>query len=225
MEAPQAEYHQTKFEEGGTAMSRSEELTYMRETDTKIAAAFDAAWLLKAALQTERKSLAKYQRLAKQSYLSSTQKARYEGWIKQVEERITELEPKVSAAWADATNLNGALYGGWPRFFHVIHLHRTTHCSSFRPTTRIGWVPALSGLTEAEAVAEHGTSLCTKCFPSAPVELTQDRVDPDVCPSSGKSIARPASARSYSRSVYVTCPTCNQIVQRTSTGLIRKHKR
>ena len=35
---------------------------------------------------------------------------------------------------------------------------------------RYGWLPKLSGMTEAEAVEEHGPALCSVCFPSAPVE-------------------------------------------------------
>lgn len=36
-------------------------------------------------------------------------------------------------------------------------------------TTTFGWLPALSGQTETEAVGEFGSVLCSVCFPSAPV--------------------------------------------------------
>lgn len=68
--------------------------------------------------------------------------------------------------------------GKWNRFFLVEggHIHSSTGCSSLRPTTRIGWLPELSGETEAEAVEMYGSVLCSKCFPSAPVEHTLGRV-------------------------------------------------
>ena len=64
----------------------------------------------------------------------------------------------------------------WSRFFLVTnsngHIHSSTSCSTCRWTTDFRWLPTLSGLTEAEAVAEHGEILCSVCFPSAPVEWT-----------------------------------------------------
>jgi hypothetical protein len=66
-------------------------------------------------------------------------------------------------------------YKGWSRFFDVAggHIHSTRSCSSCNKRgkiTQFGWVPELSGLTEAEAVEMLGSRLCTVCFPSAPVE-------------------------------------------------------
>lgn len=66
-------------------------------------------------------------------------------------------------------------YAGWSRFFLVPagHIHSSMDCSSCnrgRNATMFSWLPELSGLTEADAVAAHGAHLCTVCFPSAPVE-------------------------------------------------------
>lgn len=65
--------------------------------------------------------------------------------------------------------------GGWTRFFYVRggHIHATlsTSCNRQHDTDQ-GWNPELSGKTEAEAVAELGPNLCTKCFPTAPVAWT-----------------------------------------------------
>jgi hypothetical protein len=69
-----------------------------------------------------------------------------------------------------------ATYTGWSRFFLVTsspgHVHSSMSCSTCYPTTRFGWMPELSGHTEAEAVDELGPTLCTVCFPSAPVDWT-----------------------------------------------------
>src|SRR6185369_10664798 len=52
------------------------------------------------------------------------------------------------------------------------HIHSSMRCSTCRFDTEFGWLPTLSGLTEAEAVAAHGAILCTVCYPTAPVEWT-----------------------------------------------------
>lgn len=66
--------------------------------------------------------------------------------------------------------------GGWSRFFLVTnvngHIHSSMACSTCFPTTEFAWLPTLSGLTEADAVAEQGEILCSVCFPSAPVAWT-----------------------------------------------------
>lgn len=65
-------------------------------------------------------------------------------------------------------------YTGWSRFFLVTsskgHIHSSMTCRTCRDTTRYGWLPELSGQSEAEAVEAHGPALCTVCYPSAPVE-------------------------------------------------------
>jgi len=114
-------------------------------------------------------------------------------------------------------------YKGWNRFFLVQHIHNTQHCSSFRPTTRVGWLPDVSGLTEAEAVAAHGETLCTICFPSAPTELTTKKVDETKC--GGYPDRDQPSRRGYYSGNWATCTDCGQRVTLTSTGKLRTHKK
>lgn len=116
---------------------------------------------------------------------------------------------------------------GWARFFLVLggHIHADMSCHTCYPTTQFGWLPALSGLTEADAVAEHGTILCSVCFPSAPVAWTvgaQSKDDPDRCPGSGQR-ATNLNFRFYQPRG--NCPKCGAAVTPTSTGRTRKHKR
>lgn len=115
--------------------------------------------------------------------------------------------------------------GRWSRFFVVAggHIHRSRSCHTLRPTTRLGWLPKLSGESEAEAVAAHGANLCSRCFPSAPVEWTTKAprvADPDACGGSGKYV--PNATRRY-RSAWGYCPTCGARVTVTTTGIARKH--
>lgn len=113
----------------------------------------------------------------------------------------------------------------WSRFFLVTggHVHASTGCHTIRMTTDVGWLPALSGLTEKDAVDAHGTILCTHCFPSAPVEWTVGKpADPNTCPGSGKGYAEGSLTRGYSR--YGKCQVCETTQSVTSIGAIRKHK-
>ncbi|QFP94828.1 hypothetical protein SEA_MARSHAWN_42 [Mycobacterium phage Marshawn] len=119
-----------------------------------------------------------------------------------------------------------ANYKGWQRFFLVPdgHIHATRACSSLRITTKIGWLPELSGETEAEAVAAHGAMLCTKCFPSAPVEYTRGLDAPaDQCEGSGGRYVEGTLNRRY-RSAYGECGGCHTVQTVTQYGVMRKHK-
>ncbi len=88
---------------------------------------------------------------------------------KRAESRATldDLEAKI----ADLEEIYAARR--WSRFFLVTsstgHVHASMHCQTCRWSTTFGWLPDLSGKTEADAVAELGTVLCSVCFPSAPV--------------------------------------------------------
>jgi hypothetical protein len=120
--------------------------------------------------------------------------------------------------------------GCWNRFFMVPggHIHATMNCPTcnkgLEPTT-FGWLPQLSGLTEAEAVAAHGAILCTVCFPSAPTEWTNGlevaaaAKKADQCPGSGQYVKT-----TNWQARYATCPECNSTQSRTSTGKLRAHK-
>jgi hypothetical protein len=117
----------------------------------------------------------------------------------------------------------------WTRFFLVSnsggHIHSSMHCSTCYPTTRYGWLPNLSGLTEAEAVAAHGAILCTVCYPSAPVEYT-DRRDPSACSGSGQYFDRDQPHRTgYYSGNWATCPGCGTRQTVSKIGKIRKHKK
>lgn len=74
-------------------------------------------------------------------------------------------------------------YEGWSRFFLVTnnngHIHSSMNCRTCFHDTAFNWLPTLSGLTEADAVAEHGEILCSVCFPTAPVEWTNGTSNKD----------------------------------------------
>lgn len=82
----------------------------------------------------------------------------------------------------------------WSRFFLVRasngHIHSSMDCTTCFTTTQFGWLPALSGLTEADAVADQGEILCSICFPSAPVAWTSGTSRADQAAKAERAAAK-----------------------------------
>jgi hypothetical protein len=151
--------------------------------------------------------------------------------IRNAVEKLEAAQAKIDST-REAIHPLQAIYNDhrWSRFFLVTssaggHIHSSTACSTTRIFTTFGWLPELSGLTEADAVAEHGTILCSVCYPSAPVEWTRGNekpVDPNRCPGSGTHDHDSSGLRYYSpRAVCSHCKTTQSV---TSTGKLRQHK-
>jgi hypothetical protein len=115
----------------------------------------------------------------------------------------------------------------WSRFFLVQntggHIHRTMSCATCYPTTSFGWLPDLSGMTEADAVAAHGPLLCSVCYPSAPVEWTLGKPKSPRCDGAGRDADRSTVTRHGMR-VYGDCRECGVRGQLTPNGFVRAHK-
>lgn len=123
----------------------------------------------------------------------------------------------------------------WSRFFVVRnnngHIHSNRECSTCFPTTSWGWLPNLSGKTEADAVYSEGPNLCSICFPSAPVEWTQgDKgLKPEHClgsegsPVEGTVIDRTRYA--VNNGFYGDCPVCGKRAVKLKAGSkLSRHK-
>lgn len=209
-------------------MNRTAEIAKAREIDTMIAAEWAKYWevankITTMVKQTDQldKSIRYYVQRGLQIRASQDQARR-----DVLERKIAELNPIANELREAAVQMDKDLYGGWNRFFLVHHIHSSMHCSSFRPTTRVGWLPQTSGLTEAEAVAIEGETLCTICFPTAPTELTTKKVDPDLCTGSGKyhSTEHLTGRENAYTSPSGYCPDCLRWNTLTKTGAMRKHK-
>lgn len=115
----------------------------------------------------------------------------------------------------------------WSRFFLVLnsngHIHKDMSCHTCTFKTKYGWLPELSGKTEADAVVEKGTILCSVCFPTAPVEWTIGKVvdRSNECPGSKKS-ASMSPKRGFKSCM---CPDCGKWVAVTGAYAIRSHKK
>lgn len=117
----------------------------------------------------------------------------------------------------------------WTRYVGVVggHVHRggatrgrDIYCvnNSIRPNSHLAWYPHLSGMDRSEAIAQIEDTMCTHCYPDAPVKAPV--ADPNVCAGSRK--APREGGRSYGD--YQECSECNQTFRPTTSGLIRKHK-
>ncbi len=205
-------------------MTRAEEIAHARAVDTEVARLFalyydvrDQVYKLRDSIERDVNS--KAQRWNR----TEDAQAKLDAAIARKEARIAELAPDMKRLRGDAEDYNDENYGGWNRFFLVQHIHSSMYCSSFRPTTRVGWLPDVSGLTEAEAVAAHGETLCTKCYPDAPVALTTKPADQNACAGTGTYIQRADTAGG--RGYYADCPVCGKQISRVQgSGKLRKHK-
>lgn len=116
----------------------------------------------------------------------------------------------------------------WARFFLVKggHIHSGMWCQggSIRWDTERGWQPELSDTDVEAAVAKLGPLLCTKCFPSAPVEYTrglEKKLPEGYCDGQGERGEKLQMQYASPRGV---CPKCSQPVGVTSLGKVRRHK-
>lgn len=122
-----------------------------------------------------------------------------------------------------------AANGYWSRYFLVdannghVHYDVSGWRCNRRMATAHSWHPSLSGLTEADAVAELGPRLCTVCFPSAPVEWTVGERRPARCAGSGKVGKAGTESRTGMRH-YADCPECGVRGQLTPSYRVRAHK-
>lgn len=204
-------------------MDRQQEINKAREIDTRIAAEWEQYYIKASeALQAENRAKDLRKNAARQPRFAAT----FEEQAAKLDRRAKVLRAEAFVFSAKADEIEGNEYTGWSRFFLVQHIHNSRSCSSFRPTTRIGWLPSVSGLTEAEAVKEHGATLCTICFPTAPVELTTKQADPSVCTGSGKFINRELEHRmGFYTGNWATCEDCGErVTVRSGSVKLQKHK-
>lgn len=138
--------------------------------------------------------------------------------------RVADIEER-----AEPLNAEWDRRGGWSRYFTVQqaggHIHASMDCSTCnrgRFATQFAWNPELSGTTEAQALASlgaHGYTMCTVCFPSAPV--LPPPVDPLRC--SG-TIDPLVDDRWFGHRHCAWCADCGTWQPLTMAGVLRKHR-
>lgn len=125
---------------------------------------------------------------------------------------------------------------GWSRFFIVAggHIHASMDCSTCNngaTPTQFGWLPDLSGKTEADAVAAHGALLCTVCFPSAPTEWTNHYEAAEAAKKAANcsgsltmNYDRTTARLGYFSGNWAICNECHEQVTVTASNKMRSHK-
>lgn len=165
---------------------------------------------------------------------------------------------EVRAAWSAsvaAVAEHERAYTGWVRFFLLTssdgHVHRSMDCSTCnkgRTASTFSPMPFLSGTSVATAVEVLGASLCSVCFPEAPVEMVDaERIPARLarvlfekgeaafhaaraeaaaktaarCAGSGKvvPVVDPRSYRKYGK-----CPECGGVFGVSTYGKVAAHK-
>lgn len=147
-----------------------EALAFARAIDTEIADLSEKAARLQARINEARRVLAEGDR----------RRVNFSGGEAALTARVAQAEEALSPVFARLAVLD-RIYGEhrWSRFYLVRnnngHIHRSMDCHTTFPTTQWGWLPQLSGLTEAEAVADQGEILCSVCYPLAPIAWCNGR--------------------------------------------------
>jgi hypothetical protein len=145
--------------------------------------------------------------------------------FKKIVASLDDASVELARCDAEQRPLDDQYYAApWARFFLVTssdgHIHSSMSCSTCRSTTEFGWLPELSGQTEADAVVAHGPLLCSVCFPSAPVEWTVGKPKAIHC----DGMSDPDSApRRVGMNTYRRC-TCGSTQIVNADGNLRKHK-
>lgn len=195
--------------------------------DRRIGYGKDARWTLSDAEATAQA----------RTFLDDQENPRYRHEAKDALERLEKAQSAVDALEKAIDEYDEVFQarGGWARFFLVNntngHIHSSRGCSSCTFTTDFSWLPSVSDKSESEAVAEFGPMLCTRCFPSAPIEWTnhwekeEERKKALSCPGSGTTDWVAGSTRfGFVSGNGGTCSHCNEWAAATSSRNIRKHK-
>jgi hypothetical protein len=99
------------------------------------------------------------------------------GWLHGAQHWLSHFDSFVDTQRMIAELEKG--YTGWSRYFLVVSSAGLIHdsmdchtCNKGRKPTEFALLPELSGTDHTTAVAALGPSLCSVCYPSAPVEWT-----------------------------------------------------
>lgn len=120
-----------------------------------------------------------------------TKAADAQSWEAATPIKYRERLAEATVAQADALlarKLHERNYTGWQRYFLVTSsaglVHRSVNCSSCnkgRKATQFALLPSLSGRSHEALVEALGPSLCSICWPDAPVAWTDEqRISPTV---------------------------------------------
>lgn len=158
------------------------------ETDTKLADLYGKLFQEERSADSVRDSIRKAESgVARYAYLVRDVPV-YKAQLADVQKRIADLEAEIAPL--------DAIYREhmWSRFIVCEHVHSSTACHTLRPTSRVYWLPQLSGSNQAEIVDQLGEAACTVCFPDAPVHKPNTiELDPEKAARKAERAARSAA--------------------------------
>lgn len=109
---------------------------------------------------------------------------------------------------------------GWTRYLAVTggHVHSEYRCAGLKWNTRRNWFPTMSGMALTDAIGRFAETMCTHCFPSAPVADTEK---PGECRNTTWSSEKPHRS-GYAVNNWAICSTCGaRATLGRSNGLIK----
>lgn len=109
---------------------------------------------------------------------------------------------------------------GWTRYLSVAggHVHSEYRCAGLKWRTRRNWFPKPSGVALADAIAALQDTMCSICFPGAPVFATEK---PGECRNTTWSTDKPHRS-GYVTGNWATCSACGaRATLGRSNGLIK----
>lgn len=144
-------------------------------------------------------------------------------------EKMAKADALVAECWAEAAPYEAEYKSRpWARYFLVAnsngHIHSSRHCSSCYATTRFVWMVEYADQSAEDTIYKHGTTVCTVCFPDAPVEATTPAlVSNGKCSNRSTVPGSESDPRRMHR--FGTCAHCGaKGVSITKNGYLRKHK-
>lgn len=147
--------------------------------DLRLADIYGEMYKVKANLSSAEEAVAKYTKMLdpKSAMFKQRNVDSYTRMLTNMESKIVSLEEEIAGLekQAEPFEKQWEENGRWSRAFLVTngngHVHKTRNCSTCYPTTEFVWLPQYSGQSEDLIVEEAGSSACTICFPSSPVEV------------------------------------------------------
>lgn len=148
--------------------------------------------------------------------------------VKPVLGTLTAVNERLSAVTEQFERINAEYERRpWRRYVGVPggHIHSGIWCAggTIKPRTLRAWAPLLSGQSVEQAIAALQTTMCTHCFPSAPVVDTLTAGG--WCAGSGQSYdpEKPNRMR-YAYGKTGHCRVCGSNETVSSLGNVKKHK-
>lgn len=178
------------------------------ETDTKLAELYDKLFIEERNADSIREAIRNIERKPS-DYRVKYDIPTYNAQLNDLQKRIEALETEIAPL--DAVYRENL----WTRFIVCEHVHSSTACHTLRPTSRVYWLPELSGSNQDEIVDQLGEAACTVCFPDAPVHKPNTiELDPEKAARKAEREARSVALAAKRAATAITFPDGSPVMDR-----------